>query len=171
LHRRLLIAEADINRRVRELAETISRDYAGGEPVFVGILKGAFIFLADLVRQVQVPLLIDFVGLNSYLGTESRGEVGFTKELALSIEGRDVIVVEDIIDTGLTLGCLLEHLRRMGPRSLKVCCLVDKKERRKIDLCVDYAGFELAEGFLVGYGLDCDERWRNLTGIYALEDL
>jgi hypoxanthine phosphoribosyltransferase len=170
LQRRLLISASDIERRVRELGLEISGDYAGREPVFVGILKGSFIFLADLVRQVQLPLLIDFVGLSSYVGTESCGEVRFTKSLALPVEGRDLIVVEDIIDTGLTLSRLIEHLRSMAPRSLAICALIDKQERRKVELPIQYVGFRISEGFLVGYGLDCDERLRNLPGIYALEN-
>ncbi len=169
MERRLLVSASDIDRRVRELGEAITRDYAGREPVVVGILKGSFIFLADLVRQVRLPVLIDFVGLSSYVGTNSCGEVRFTKSLALPIEGRDVIVVEDIVDTGLTLGRLIEHLQAMGPRTLAVCALVDKRERRQVELPLDYHGFQL-EGFLVGYGLDCEERHRNLPGIYALEN-
>ncbi|MFH0810837.1 MAG: hypoxanthine phosphoribosyltransferase [Pseudomonadota bacterium] len=170
MNRRLLISAADIDRRIRELGEAISRDYAGREPIMVGILKGAFIFMADLVRQVCIPVQVDFVGMSSYVGTESSGEVHFTKSLGLPIEGRDVIVVEDIVDTGLSLARLLEHLRSMGPRSVAVCALIDKRERRQADLPLSYHGFELAEGFLVGYGLDCDECYRNLPNIYGLED-
>ena len=169
LEQRLLIAPADIERRVKELGEQISRDYAGREPVVVGILKGAFIFMADLVRQVHVPLTIDFVGLASYVGTETSGEVRFTKSLSVPIEGRDVLVVEDIVDTGLTLARLIEHLHQMRPRSLAVCALVDKRERRQVELPLNYHGFQLPHGFLVGYGLDCDEQYRHLPGIYVLE--
>ena len=170
MHKRLLIPAADIERRVQELGAAISRDYAGLEPVVVGILKGAFIFMADLVRQVQVPLLVDFVGLASYVGTQTSGEIRFTKSLSLPIEGRHVIVVEDIVDTGLTLARLVEHLGEMEPASLAVCALIDKRERRQVELPLQYYGFQLSEGFLVGYGLDCDERYRNLPGIYALEE-
>jgi len=170
VHRRLLIGAPDIERRVQELGAQISRDYAGREPVVIGILKGAFIFLADLVRQVQVPLLVDFVGLASYVGTQTSGEVRLTKGVDLPVEGRHVLVVEDIVDTGLTLARLLEHLRAMGPASLAVCALVDKLERRQVELPLNYYGFRLSEGFLVGYGLDCDERYRNLPGIYVLEE-
>jgi hypoxanthine phosphoribosyltransferase len=170
LRRRLLVSACDIDARVKELGSRITRDYAGCEPVVVGILKGAFIFMADLVRQVQVPMVIDFIGLSSYVGTQSCGEVRFTKSLATPIEGRDVLIVEDIVDTGLTLARLREHLQAMGPRSLKICALVDKPERRKVELPIDYRGFELKEGFLVGCGLDCDEQFRHLPGIYVIEE-
>jgi hypoxanthine phosphoribosyltransferase len=170
LQPRLLIPAAEIERRVKELGAQITLDYAGRQPLVVGILKGAFIFMADLVRQVQVPLLIDFVGVASYVGTETSGEVRFTKGLSLPVAGRDVIVVEDIVDTGLTLARLLDHLRSLGPRTLAVCALVDKRERRQIELPLDYYGFQLSHGFLVGYGLDCDEQYRHLPGIFALEE-
>ncbi len=168
--KRCLISRADIARRVQELGEQISRDYRGKDLVVIGVLKGAFIFLADLVRALEFPVEIDFVRLASYGGgTCPTGEVHITKDVELSLKDRDVLIVEDIMDLGYTLSFLRQHLATHKPRSLKICCLIDKKERREVAVPLDYVGFEVKKGFLVGYGLDCGEQSRNLPEIYAIE--
>ncbi len=167
---KLLISAEEIAKRVKELAAQISQDYKGREVVFIGILKGAFIFLADLVRAVDLPQLeIDFVRLASYGKSDtSSGEVQITKDIELSIQGKDVIVVEDIVDTGYTLAYLRDVLKLHEPRSVKICCLIDKAERREIEMEIDYCGFKVPKGFLVGYGLDFAEKYRHLSGIYEI---
>lgn len=158
-----------IKARVQELGKEISRDYKGRPLVLIGILKGAFIFLADLCRALDVNTEIDFVRLYSYgSGMESEGKVSITKDIELDISGKDVIVVEDIVDTGYTLEYLTEVLKLHKPASVKICCLIDKKERRKVDVQVDYVGFDVQKGFLVGYGLDYNEQYRHLQGIHNL---
>jgi hypoxanthine phosphoribosyltransferase len=165
-----LISREDIARRVKELAAEISRDYQGRDLVLIGVLKGAFIFLADLVRELDFPVEIDFVRLASYGGgTSPTGEVHISKDVELSLEGRDVLIVEDIMDLGFTLDFLKQHLVNHQPRSVKICVLVDKRERRKVEVPLDYVGFVVEKGFLVGYGLDCGEKLRTLPEIYALE--
>ena len=168
----LLYSRDQIARRVKELAETISADYAGTELVIVGILRGAFVFLADLVRQLTIPVLVDFVGAASY-GSEiqTSGKVAITKELQIPVSGREILLVEDIEDTGITLQAIREKLKKMGPRSVKVCTLIDKRERRLVDVRVDYAGFRIAKGFIVGYGIDYAERYRYLPDIYRMESI
>lgn len=167
---RCLISREDIARRVKELAGEISRDYQDRDLVMVGVLKGAFIFLADLVRELSYPVEIDFVRLTSYGGgTSPTGEVHITKDVELALKGRDVLIVEDIMDIGYTLSFLKQHLATHLPQSLKICCLIDKRERREIEVPLDYVGFVVEKGFLVGYGLDCGEKMRTLPEIYALE--
>jgi hypoxanthine phosphoribosyltransferase len=169
--KRLLISRDDIAQRVGELAAQISKDYRGQDLVMVGILKGAFIFLADLVRALDFPVEIDFVRLMSYGdGTTSSGDVRITKDVELPLEGRHVVVVEDIVDIGYTLYYLRQHLAGRHPLSLKICCLIDKKERRAVDVALDYVGFTVEKGFLVGYGLDCAEKMRTLPEVYELLD-
>ncbi len=164
----LLDADA-IARRVRELGAEISRDYAEKYPVFVSILKGALPFLADLMRAVSIPLSLDFLEVSSYgNSTESTGVVRVLKDLADPIEGRHVVVVEDVIDTGLTLNYVLDHLRAQRPASLRLCTLLDKPARRIVPLRIDYRGFEIPDKFVVGYGLDYAERYRNLPFIGVL---
>ncbi len=167
---RLLIPAEKIAARVKELAAQITDDYAGRPVVFIGILKGAFIFLADLVRAVNLPdLEVDFVRLASYGRSDySTGEVKITKDIELTIKGKDVIVVEDIIDTGYTLEYFQEVLKLHEPRSVKICCLIDKAERRKTKIEIHYCGFKIPKGFLVGYGLDFAEKYRHLPGIYEI---
>ncbi|MBU1274691.1 MAG: hypoxanthine phosphoribosyltransferase [Proteobacteria bacterium] len=158
-----------IQRRVRELAEQISADFAGQEPIMLGVLKGCFIFLSDLVRQVDLPLEVDFVRLTSYGNSDtSSGRVQMIKAPELPIKGRPVVVVEDIIDTGLTLKWLIDYLQALEPSSVRLCVLVDKAERREVEVEVDYVGFKVPGGFLVGYGLDFDEQYRFLPGIYEV---
>ncbi len=167
----MLISREAIARRVEELAAQISQDYRGQEVLLVGVLKGAFIFLADLVRAMDFPVEVDFVRLRSYgAGTQSSGAVEVTKDVEASLAGRPVLIVEDIVDVGLTLEFLRRHLLRKGPRSLKICCLIDKQERRQVDVPLDYVGFTVERGFLVGYGLDCGEKDRTLPEVYALVD-
>lgn len=158
-----------IQTRVRELGARLTRDYRGRPLVVIGVLNGAFIFLADLVRATDLELEVDFVRAASYgAATVSSGTVALTKQVEISLAGKDVLVVEDIVDTGRTLAALLEVIKGRQPNSLKVCALIDKTERREVELIVDYAGFTEAEGFLVGYGLDCAEQYRNLPAICRL---
>jgi hypoxanthine phosphoribosyltransferase len=165
-----LFTEEDVRRQVRRLARRISRDFAGREVLLVGILKGAFIFMADLSRRLAFPVKMDFIRLASYGGgKESSGKVRITKGLEISIRGKDVLVVEDIIDTGITLKYLFRHLKAQRPRSLKSVVLLDKPSRRKVDFQPDYVGFTIEDHFVVGYGLDFNEEYRNLSGIYVLK--
>ncbi|MEW6595385.1 MAG: hypoxanthine phosphoribosyltransferase [Thermodesulfobacteriota bacterium] len=165
----VVIPEEAIRCRVRELGAAIARDYAGRPLVLIGILNGAFIFTADLARAIDLPLEIDFVRAASYgQGTCSSGTVSLTKDIELAIAGKDLLLVEDIVDTGRTLACLRGLLLARSPASLKICALIDKQERREVAVTVDYAGFTVAEGFLVGYGLDCAERYRNLPAVCRL---
>jgi hypoxanthine phosphoribosyltransferase len=134
------------------------------------VLKGAFIFLADLIRRLSIPCEVDFCRLASYSGTESCGEIRITKDLEMPVAGRDVLVVEDILDTGLTLACFTEILRRRGPASLRVCAFLDKEERRRVPFQADYVGFAVPDRFIVGYGLDCNERYRYLPDLCILRE-
>ena len=168
--KRCLISRTEIARRVAELGERLGREYAGPNLVMVGVLKGVFIFMADLVRALPFPVEVEFVRLCSYgAGTTTSGEVHITKDVEMSLQDRDVLIVEDIVDTGLTLDFLRQHLLRHQPRSLKICCLIDKQERREVDVPLDYVGFVVEKGFLVGYGLDCGEQSRTLPEIFVLE--
>jgi hypoxanthine phosphoribosyltransferase len=165
-----LFTEEDVRKQVRRLARKISRDFAGREVLLVGILKGAFIFMADLSRRLAFPVTMDFIRLASYgAGKESSGKVRITKDLETSLRGKDVLIVEDIIDTGVTLKYLFRHLKAQRPRSLKSVVLLDKPSRRKVDFQPDYVGFTIEDHFVVGYGLDFNEEYRNLSGIYVLK--
>lgn len=167
----VLFSKDVIEQRVRELAEEISRDHAGGELIVVGILKGAFIFMADLIRSLKVPCQVDFAQLASYgSGTVSSGDVVIRKDIGLPIAGRDVLIVEDIVDTGLTLSFLVETLKKREPRSLKVCVFLDKKARRKVPFTADYTGFDIDDRFVVGYGLDFNEQGRYLPDICLIKE-
>jgi len=171
LKREVLIPEAAILKRVREIADQISNDYQGTEPILVGILKGSIIFMADLMRAIRIPVQMDFIRAASYgSGTQSSGTVRVTKDIELPIQGRPVILIEDIVDSGLTLAYVKELLEERGAASLKICALIDKSERRERDILVDYCGFQVQEGFLVGYGLDCNEEFRNLPEICVLKE-
>ena len=170
VHLNTLFGKKEINERVSALAEQISRDYRDREPVLIGVLKGAFVFLSDLMREMAVPVRVDFVRLASYgNATESSGTVSLTKDVELPIEDRDVIVVEDIVDSGVTLKYLMEELARRGPRSLKLCALLDKRHRREVEITIDYTGFVMDDGFVVGYGLDWAESYRYLPDICIVE--
>ena len=164
--------EADrLQARVSELAAEITRDYAGHELFLMGVLKGAVFFLADLMRQLDLPCELDFMAVSSYGSmTESSGVVRILKDLEAPIEGKDVVIVEDVVDSGLTLGYLLRSLRSRNPRSLEVCALLVKPHRRKVDLPIRYVGFEIPDRYVVGYGLDLDQRYRNLPYVAAVDD-
>jgi hypoxanthine phosphoribosyltransferase len=165
-----ILLDADtIAARVRQLGAELARDYAGRDPVLVSILKGALPFLADLMRATPIPLALDFLEVSSYgSSTQTSGVVRVLKDLANPIEGRHVLVVEDIVDTGLTLNYVMEHLRAQRPASLKLCALLDKPARRIVPLPIDYRGFEIPDKFVIGYGLDYAERYRNLPFIGVL---
>ncbi|MDX9963632.1 hypoxanthine phosphoribosyltransferase [Desulfobacter postgatei] len=164
-----LISQHEINEKTREIGQKITQDYKGLDLVVVGVLKGSFIFLADLVRQISIDHEIDLVGASSYEGTSSTGQIVFTKQPDLELKGRDVLLVEDIVDTGRTLAKMIEFMQRLNPRSIKICALIDKSERREAQINVDYACFRLDEGFIVGYGLDYNEKYRNLPAIFDLK--
>ena len=168
---RTLVDQGDLAARVRELGAEISADYAGGELFLVGVLKGAVFFVADLMRELEVHCAIDFMAVASYgSSTDSSGVVRILKDLDASIEGRDVLIVEDIVDSGLTLSYLLRMLRARNPASLEVCTLLRKPERRKVDLPIRYVGFDIPNEFAIGYGLDLGERYRNLPYVAALAE-
>lgn len=167
----LIITQAAIAQKVKELGAAITRDYKDARLMVVGILNGAFIFMADLVREIKLEMEIDFIRVTSYgMGTTS-GTLRFTKDIELDIRGKDILVVDDIIDTGRTLAHLGQSLKDRGAHSVRFCALIDKKERREVDVAVDYAGFAVKEGFLVGYGLDCREQHRHYPAVYHLKDL
>lgn len=165
----VLISEADLQKRVAELGEQISRDYAGKAPLLVSVLRGSFIFMADLTRHIQPFCQVDFMAVSSYgAGTVSSGQVNIVKDLTDSIEGKDVIVVEDILDSGNTLSYLFQLLKARNPASLKLVTLLDKPSRRTKPIQADYVGFTVPDEFVVGYGLDYDELYRNLPYIGVL---
>jgi hypoxanthine phosphoribosyltransferase len=168
----ILVSAEDLQRRVSELAADVSRDYVGKDLVLIGVLKGAVFFLSDLMRQLEVPCEVDFMAVASYgSATKSSGVVRILKDLDAVIEGRDVLIVEDIVDSGLTLRYLLRNLGARNPRSLEVCALLTKPARRKVDLPTRYVGFEIPNRFAIGYGLDHGERYRNLPFVAALNDV
>jgi hypoxanthine phosphoribosyltransferase len=165
----VLVSAEDVQRRVAELGEQISRDYEGRSLLLIGVLKGAVFFLSDLMRYIEVPVEVDFMAVASYgSATDSSGVVRILKDLDAAIEGRDVLIVEDIVDSGLTLQYLMRNLGSRNPASLEVCALLTKPARRKVDLPTRYVGFEIPDRFVVGYGLDYDERHRNLPFVAAL---
>jgi hypoxanthine phosphoribosyltransferase len=167
----ILVPEVDLRRRVSELAAEISADYAGKELLLVGVLKGAIFFIADLMRELRVACEVDFMAISSYgAATDSSGVVRILKDLDITLEGRHVLVVEDIVDSGLTLSYLMRNLASRGPASIEVCSLLKKPDRRAIEVPVRYVGFEIADRFVVGYGLDFAERYRNLPYVAVLRD-
>ena len=167
---RILLGRQEIAETVKRLASEISRDYQGRNPLLIGILKGSFMFMADLVRLLDFPLEVEFIGLSSY-GREkdSSGKVSVVQGLRSPIKGKDVLVIEDIVDTGLTTAFLLDYLSQEKPASLKLCALTDKPSRRQVPVNIDYLGLTVPDKFLVGYGLDWDEKFRNLPDICVLE--
>ncbi|MDD4464800.1 MAG: hypoxanthine phosphoribosyltransferase [Desulfobacterales bacterium] len=165
-----VLTKEEIDEKVRAISRRISNDYKDHELVIVSVLKGSFIFLADLVRYLTIPVQIDFVRTSSYgSGTVSAGSIVLSKDIELDIKGKDVLIVDDIVDTGLTLSYLIEHLRSFGPRTVRICALLAKHERRQIAVQVDYVCHEFMQGFLVGYGLDYAEAYRHLPAIYHLK--
>jgi hypoxanthine phosphoribosyltransferase len=163
---KVLLSRAQIQDRIQELGAAIARDYAGREPHMVCVLKGACSFMTDLCRQIDLPLTLDYIAVSSYgAATKTSGEVRLIKDLDQGLEGKDLIVVEDIVDTGLTLNYLINLLRNRGPRSVKVAALLSKPSRRLVQVQADYIGFEIEDRFVVGYGLDYNEKYRNLSDI------
>ena len=166
----LLYTAEEIRQRVAELGKQITEDYAGKEPLFVGILKGSFVFMADLVRAVDLPGEVDFMQVSSYgSGTTTTGAVKIIQDLSKSIEGKDLIIVEDILDTGVTLTYLTQFLRDRKPASIRIAALLDKVDRRTTDIKADYAGFVIPDAFVVGHGLDYDQKYRCLPNIGVLK--
>ena len=166
----VLYSREEIKNKVMAMGKQISEDYAGRELLVVGILKGAFIFMADLVREITVPLEIDFMDVSSYgLSTSSSGEVRIIKDLEYSVQDKDVLIIEDIVDTGLTLKHITEILKTRSPRSIKISCLLDKPSRRKTDIVADYVGYSIPDRFVVGYGLDYAEQYRNYPEVCIIK--
>lgn len=164
------ISEQEIRQQVKKIAQEIANEYQDQEPILIGVLNGVFIFFSDLVREISIPLKIDFVRLASYGSSDvSSGDITLTKDIELPIKGKPVIIVEDIIDTGLTLSFLITHIKEREPESIKICTLINKFERREKEIEIDYWGFEIKEGFMVGYGLDYNEEFRYLPYILGLE--
>lgn len=169
MKKEILIPREDIQKRVKELAGRISSDYEGREPLLIGILNGVIFFFADLVREISIPTKMDFIRASSYgAGNKSSGTVRLTKDVELPIRGKPIIVVEDIVDTGLTLTHITRRLKDEGAESVKICALIDKLERRSCAVQIDYSGFQIKEGFIVGYGLDYNEGYRYFSDIYVL---
>jgi hypoxanthine phosphoribosyltransferase len=168
---KILISRDDIAKAIDRLACEIERDYQGKQPLLIGVLKGSFVFMADLIRQLDLPPELDFVRLSSYgSARESSGKVRVVQGVKTSIKGRDVLVVEDIVDTGTTISFLLDYLKKKKPASLKLCALTDKPSRHRVPVSINYLGFTVPNKFIVGYGLDYNERFRNLPDIYVIED-
>lgn len=169
--KKVLLSEEEIDKRVRELAKEISEDYRGKDLLVVGILKGAVVFLSDLVKRLEFPVKIDFMAVSSYgKSSISTGEVRILKDLDYSVDRKDILIVEDIIDTGLTLNYLKDILSKRGAKSVKVCTLLDKVDRRTVGVDIDYVGFEIPDEFVVGYGLDYNEQYRNYPFVGALKE-
>ncbi len=168
---KVMISKEEIELKVKEIAKKIEKDYEGQELFIIGVLKGACVFVSDLIREINLPVTLDFMAVSSYgMSTESSGVVKIIKDLDMDITGMNVIIVEDIIDTGLTLNYLREYLGARHVKSLKICTLLDKPQRRKCEVIADYVGFSIEDKFIVGYGIDCKEQYRNLPYIAAVED-
>ena len=168
--RRILFSREQIAAETKRLGQQITRDFQGEEVMLIGVLKGSFLFIADLIREIEVPTIVDFVRLASYgSGTQTSGIIEFRKELEMPIRDRNVIIVEDIVDSGYTLESLYNKLLNQSPRSLKICTLIDKRARREVEIEADYVGITMDDGFIIGYGLDHDEKYRNLPDIYLIE--
>ena len=170
-NRKILFSRERIATEIKRLGQEISQDYGDQEIMLVGVLKGSFLFIADLIRELETPAVVDFVRLASYgSGTQTSGIIEFRKELEMPIKDRHVIIVEDIVDSGYTLECLFNKLLLQEPRSLKICTLIDKRARREVDVEADYIGMSMDDGFIIGYGLDHDEKFRDLPDIYIVEE-
>ncbi len=165
-----VLTEEEIEKTIIRIAQSISLDYKDCDLILIGVLKGSFIFLSDLVRNLSIPVKIDFIRVSSYdYDTSSSGNIQLINDVGIEIKDKDILVIEDIIDTGFTLEYVINHLKSSEPASIKVCTLIDKLERRKTDIKIDYSGHITKEGFLVGYGLDYAENFRNLPGIFHLK--
>lgn len=171
LHLHKIIDAQTIEKRVKELALSITDDYSGREPLLAAVLKGSFIFLADIARHIDLAVKIDFITVSSYGSGTTAGEISLLSDIGAAVRDKDVIIVEDIADTGNSLKYLKDHLEKMGPSSLRTCILIDKTERRGNIVDIDYTGFRVSEGFVVGYGMDYKEKGRNLKDIYVLTNL
>ena len=166
---KLLISESEIKKRVKVLANKINEDYKGKNPIFIGILNGCYVFMADLLREIELDVEVDFVKIRSYEGDSSTGTIKFRKDISADINGRDIIIVEDIIDSGFTINFLVNRLRNSGPNSVAVATALFKNEVAKLDFDVDYVGFEIPPEFVVGYGLDYNEKYRHLKDVMVME--
>ena len=167
----LLIDKTQIEETIEKIAACIQKDYDGKSPLLIAIMKGAFVFLSDLIRRLSLDLEIDFIRVSSYgCGTQSSGEVRLVHDTVLDVKGRDVIVIEDIVDTGITTQFVCNHLREKGAAKVKLCTLLNKPSRRQVDINIDYPGLDIPDKFAVGYGLDCAEKYRNLPAVYFIEE-
>ena len=166
---RLLLSESKIKKRVKELADTISDDYKDKSPIFIGILNGCYVFMADLLRELSIGVEVDFVKIRSYEGDSSTGTIKFRKDISADIDNRHVVIVEDIIDSGFTINFLVNRLKESGPKSVSVATVLYKKKVAKLDFEVDYVGFVIPPEFVVGYGLDYNEKYRNLKDVMVME--
>ncbi len=168
---KVIITRQEIENAVARLAAEINRDYAGKQPLLIGVLKGSFVFMADLVRQLDLPVEVDFIRLSSYgAARETSGKVRVVQGLNKTIKGRDVLIVEDIVDTGITISFLLDYLRKQKPASLRLCAMIDKPSHHRVSVAIDYLGFTVPDKFVVGYGLDFNEKFRYLPDICVVED-
>jgi len=166
---RLLLSESEIKKRVKELADTISKDYKDKSPIFIGILNGCYVFMADLLRELSISTEVDFVKIRSYEDDSSTGTIKFRKDISADIDDRHIIIVEDIIDSGFTISFLVNRLKEAGPKSVSVATILYKKTVAKLDFEIDYVGFEIPPEFVVGYGLDYNERYRHLKEVMVME--
>ena len=168
---KILLSEQQIQTRIQELGEVLTKEYAGKNPVIIGVLKGVVVFYADMIRRIQVPCQMDFMGISSYAGTDSTGKMLVRQDVSADIEGRHVLILEDIFDTGNSLEFTVNHLKKQNPASIKICTLLDKPERRRagVTLKADYVGFTIPNAFVVGYGLDYNEKYRNLPYVGILK--
>ncbi len=167
---KVMYTEEQIQKRIQEMAEQLDKDYQGKDLIVISVLKGAIFFSVDLVKKMKTPVIFDMMQVSSYQGTQSTGNVIIKKDLDEDISGKDVLILEDIIDTGYTLQYLKEYLQTLNPSSLKIAVLADKKERREIDVDIDYTGFEIENKFIVGYGFDIDQKYRNIPYIGYIEE-
>lgn len=168
--KKILISENEIRDKVEVLGNQISKDYEGEEVVLICVLKGSVVFLADLIRNISIPITIDFLQVESYQGTKQMDTVKIIKDISENIQNKSILIIEDIIDTGITLNIIIKDLKTKNPKDLKICALLDKEERRIIDINIDYYGFKIPNQFVVGYGLDYDQRYRNLPYIGMLNN-